>query len=186
MNDPTAEASINVIQALNRAITYYRPANLHKPAFNMPSWAKSKEQPKVSDDTQELAKATEGAHDILYKANTVFPFNLFPDTVVLDREKLTIANRVFFGVARITSVAIQDILSVEADVGPFFGSLHLTSRFFFTNPRHITYLWRNDAIKFQRLLQGYIIAREQNIDCSKIEKKELIKLLEDLGKGDTG
>lgn len=128
---------------------------------------------------------TTQSHDILYKANTVFPFNLFPDTITIDREKLTIANRIFFLTARITSVPIPDLLSVEADVGPFFGSLHLNSRYFYTNPRSISFLPRKDTLNLQRLLQGYIIAHEQRIDCSKMEKEQLKILLEDLGKGDT-
>lgn len=182
MDEYSAEASINVIQALSRAIPIYRPA------FRGPVLLKSKPIQVEPEEkfTHDLMVATMGAHDILFKTNTVFPFSLFPDTVVLDREKLTIANRIFFGVAKITSVAIQDILNVEADVGPFFGSVHLTSRYFYTNPRSINFLWRSDAIRIQRLLQGYIIARERNIDCSNIDKKQLKILLEDLGESDTG
>ncbi len=135
--------------------------------------------------SKKLVQVTMKSHEILFKANTVFPFTLFPDTVTLDREKLTFANRFFFFVAKITSVPVRDILSVEADIGPFFGSVYTASRYFITNPKSINWLWRGDAIKLQRLLQGYIIAHEQEIDCADIEKDKLIALLNDLGKGDT-
>ncbi len=125
------------------------------------------------------------SHDILFKANTVFPFTLFPDTVTLDREKVTFATRLFFGVAKITSVPVRDILSVEADIGIFFGSVHTSSRYFITDPKSIKYLWRKDAVELQRLLQGYVIVFEQDIECSHISKEELKDLLHDLGKGDT-
>lgn len=123
------------------------------------------------------------AHDILFTANTVFPFVLFPDTITIDREKVTIVHRPFFRIAKIVSVRIHDLLNVEADVGPFFGTLHLTSRYFLNNPESINFLWRSEAAKAQRLLQGYIIAQHENIDCSKIPADELIILLDDLGKG---
>lgn len=139
----------------------------------------------VHDSPRELAEVTHEGHDILFKADTVFPFTLFPDTVTLDREKVSFATRYFFRVARITSVPVRDILSVEADIGPFFGSVHTASRYFITNPYSINFLWRKDAIKLQRLLQGYIIAHERGIDCSDIRKDQLIALLNEMGKGDT-
>ena len=132
-----------------------------------------------------LTSAAVKSHDILFKANTVFPFTLFPDTVTVDREKLTFASRFFFGVAKVTSVPIRDILSVEVDLGPFFGSVHTSSRYFITNPYSINYLWRSDALALQRLLQGYIIAHEEEIDCANIDKSRLVSLLSRLGKGDT-
>ena len=135
--------------------------------------------------TKKLVSITTESHDILFKADTVFPFTLFPDTVTLDREKLTFVSRFFFKMAKITSIPVRDILSVEADIGPFFGSVHTASRFFITNPYSINWLWRKNAVRLQRLLQGYIIAHEQEIDCSSIEKGRLVALLNDLGKGDT-
>ncbi|HXY18217.1 MAG TPA: hypothetical protein VEH48_02235, partial [Candidatus Nitrosopolaris sp.] len=131
----------------------------------------------------KLFSVTEKSHDILYRANTVFPFTLFPNTVTLDREKLTFATRYFFRSAKITSVPVRDILSVEANVGLLFGSVHTASRYFITNPYTVNYLWRGDAVNLQRLLQGYIIAHEQQIDCSSIERNQLVAMLEDLGKG---
>jgi len=141
---------------------------------------------KKTTDKLELVDVAGESHELLFKTNTVFPFTLFPDTVTLDREKLSFATRFFFSVAQVTSVPIRDILSVEVDVGPFFGSVRTASRYFVTNPKSVRFLWRGDAIKLQRLLQGYIIAHERKIDCSKIDKNELIKLLTDLGGGHTG
>jgi len=80
---------------------------------------------------------------------------------------------------------VRDILSVEADIGPFFGSVHTASRYFITNPYAINFLWRRDAVRLQRMLQGYIIAHEQGIDCDSIETDKLVAMLNDLGKGDT-
>lgn len=138
-------------------------------------------QAHMPPTVENLMGVTIHSHEVLYKADTVFPFNLFPDTIIIDKEKLTIVARFFFWVARITSVPIRDILSVEADVGPFFGSIKLTSRYFFTNPHSIRYLWRKDAVRIQKLLQGFIIANERDIDCSSIDKAQLEVLLEDLG-----
>lgn len=132
---------------------------------------------------EKLIDLTIKAQDVLFKADTVFPFTLFPDTVTIDREKLTIANRIFFKVAKIISIPIADILSVEADVGPFFGSIHVTSRYFAQSPYTVRFLNREITLQIQHLLQGYIIAHTREIDCTNIDKKQLIILLKDLGQG---
>ncbi len=165
-----AYSSIDIVNALTRAIEKL-PRRISRNAGAT----------DLSPSVENLLGVTIHSHEILYKANTVFPFNFFPDTIVIDKEKLTIIARYFFWVAKITSVPIRDILSVEADVGPFFGSIHLTSRYFFTNPHSIKFLWRKDTMKIQRLLQGYIIANERGIDCSAIDKAQLEELLEHLG-----
>jgi hypothetical protein len=126
---------------------------------------------------------TEKAHDILCQADTVFPFTLFPDTITLDREKLTVATRSFFRVAKIVSVPVSSISSAEVDIGPFFGSLHMASKFFVQNKYSVNFLWRKDAVDIQRMLQGFLIAHEKGIDISDVEKDDLRVLLHDLGQG---
>lgn len=132
---------------------------------------------------EELIELTERTHDVLYEATTVFPFTLFPDTITLDREKLTIAERFFWRVAHITSVPISELLSCTASVGPFFGSLHLVFSFFADNERTINFLPRKDALEMQRMVHGYIIAHKREINTTNISTDELKIMLKDLGQG---
>lgn len=140
---------------------------------------------KTAKGPEELEELTEKSLDVLYEATTVWPFTLFPDTLTLDREKLTIAKRHFWKVATITSVPVGEIMSAEVSVGPFFGSLDLTFRFFANNERKINFLTRHDATEIQRLIHGYIIAHRREIDVSSVKKHELIDLLCTLGQGAT-
>lgn len=146
--------------------------------------------PEATSTTAEqtlrrLRRAVGTADEVLATATTVFPFTLFPDKITIDREKITIAHRYFFRVAELISLRIEDVLHVAADVGPFFGSLRITSRFFDTNaktkPYSINYLWRQDAQRLKRVLQGYLIARKNNIDCSKLSTRQLREALDKLG-----
>jgi len=174
------ESVLDIFEAIKRAL-------IHRGLFRQKRITRNlSPTSRVARQNKRLASLTEMGHDILFKANTVFPFTLFPDSVILDREKVTFVTRYFFGVAKITGIPIRDLLSVEADIGPFFGSVHTASRFFITTPFSIRWLRRKDAIKLRRLLQGYIISNEQDIDCAKIEKDKLIAMLNDLGGGETG
>ena len=167
------DVSIDIIPAVKRALSL-RPERVKR----LKPGTKHSES-----NTEKLQVVTNRSHEVLFRANTVFPFNFFPDTVTIDREKLTIAERLFFRWVKLISIPIRDILSVEADIGPLFGSVHMTSRYFSGTPYSVNFLMRRDALKLQRLLQGYIIAHERKIECSSIEGSQLIELLGDLGTG---
>jgi len=169
------ETPLDIFEAIKRAFI--------RRGFIRQKTSQKRSQQPAGRLRKRLMSVTLESHDVLFKANTVFPFTLFPDTVTVDREKVTFVSRYFFGVAKVTSIPIRDLLSVEANLGPFFGSVHTASRYFITAPHIINWLTRGNAIKLQRLLQGYIIANEQQIDCSNIEKNKLIALLNDLGQG---
>jgi hypothetical protein len=139
----------------------------------------------MEEHTEKLYEAAKKSNDVLLKVETVFPFTLFPDTITIDREKLNIAHRDFFRVARISGTPLEDIESVDADVGPFFGSLRITSSFFVNNTRRVKFLTRDDALKIQHLLQGFKLAKEKNINLSEVKLDDLRMMLTEMGRGDT-
>lgn len=148
---------------------------------NEPPDSPNNQSQQVSRRTRKLSEAIGHSKDTIFRATTVFPFNLFPDTVVVDREKVTIINRTFFRTAEVVSLRIHDVLNVMADVGPFFGAVKIQTRFFDAASYSITYLWRNDALKLNRILQGYVIAIQKGIDCDGFKAEELATLLDEIG-----
>lgn len=140
----------------------------------------------ANTDSERLIDITEGAHDNLITARSVFPFVLFPDTISIDRQKLTIVHNSFFRTSATISVQIDDVQIAKVDVGPFFGAVHLASKYFVDNIQSINFLKRADAIRIQRLLQGYMIAHHRKIDCGSIDNEQLVVLLNELGQSATG
>ncbi len=140
--------------------------------------------------SRQLEHIAENAQDILIRVETVFPFTLFPTTITMDRVKITVKRRSFFNASQVTSIQIDDILNVEATSGPFLGSVKFWSRFLPNEPQNpqisVGNLKNRDALAIKRLLQGYIIARHKEVDCSQIERRELIKMLNELGREATG
>lgn len=132
-------------------------------------------------EIKELHEEAEKAKDVLVKAESVFPFVLFPDTIAVSRTKVAITIRAFFKVAEIISLQISDILNVEADTGPFFGSLKIYTRIYGSDPLRITFLSRKDTIAVKRVIEGHIIAHKKQMDISNLERKELVGLLQSLG-----
>lgn len=131
---------------------------------------------------RDLKKIVARSHEILMAVNTVFPITLFPDTVTVDRTKVTITRRDFFFTSDVMSIRIEDVLNVSASVGPLFGSLTIASRVMSTIDHfQISHLWRSDAIRLKHIIQGYVIAQHNNIDTAHLKKKELIETLIELG-----
>ena len=143
-------------------------------------------QPQVStpaESKQELREAIKGSGQVLATATTVL--TPFPDTLTVDRAKLTVTRRSFFSVAEVMSMRIEDVLNITATVGPFFGSVKVISRVMNAEkPYVVGRFWRKDAVRLKRITQGYIIALQRNIDCSSLPTHELAMMLDKLGKDD--
>ncbi len=131
---------------------------------------------------EKLKSIVSKSHEILMSANTVFPITLFPDSVTVDRTKVTITKRDFFWTSDVMSIRIEDVLNVSASVGPIFGSLTIASRVMSTIDHFkINHFWRNDAIRLKHIIQGYVIAQHNNIDTAHLTRSELVETLRELG-----
>lgn len=132
------------------------------------------------ESRHELQEAIKGSNDILAKSSTTL--TLFPDTLTVDRAKLTVTKRTFLQTAEVMSMRIEDILNVTATVGPLFGSIKIVSRVLNAEkPYTIGRFWRSDAIRLKRITQGYVIALQRHIDCSALPTAELVRMLDSIG-----
>jgi hypothetical protein len=157
-------------------VTHMKRVNLGKKRIDP-----IEEKVKEIEETKLLVDITEESHEELMKADTLFPFKIFSDTITIDRQKVTIVKRSFFLSAEVLIVKIGDIINVEASIGPLLGTLKIYSRYLTDAHHEISALRRTDAQKMQRLLQGLLIAHEKGIDSASVPKEELIVLLSELG-----
>lgn len=148
--------------------------------FSRPNQTDSPTTEILQTETEKLVSLTEGSRDNLFIAKTVFPFVLFSDTIKIDRQKLTIVHNEFLA-NQTASVEIRNIMNVQTEVGAMFGCLIVTSRHFLNNIQVIKFLKKKDAIMAQRILQGFIIARQAKIDTDNIDQRQLFTLLARLG-----
>lgn len=140
------------------------------------------EKSKTQQKEKDFQKIVTQSHQVLMSANTVFPVSLFPDTITIDRTKVTITRRDFFWSSDVLSIRIEDVLNVQVTIGPLFGSLNIASRVMSTTDHFkVSHLWRSDAIRLKQLIQGYVIAQHNDIDTSHLNKKDLVETLLELG-----
>lgn len=135
------------------------------------------------ESREQLQNAIRGSNEVLATATTVL--KLFPDTLTVDRAKLTVTKRTFFQTAEVMSMRIEDVMNVTCKLGPFLGSVTIHSRIIGDQqPYTIGLFTRKDAMYLKRITQGYVIAMQRHIDCSALPANELIVMLDQLGQDD--
>jgi hypothetical protein len=142
-----------------------------------------KDTVKTSDASKEKFEAlVEKSETPLYSISTIFPFQLFPKHIVVDLNKVSIVNNIFFFSKRRHSIFIEDVTDVYTDTNLFFAALSIVDRGFVENEIKIYYLRKDEAIKMRRIVQGLLVAHRQKVDLSKLEgTPQLVEKLESLG-----
>lgn len=170
--------------ALNKAINvrefFHRDLNV--PRVSTTPEKQSIKKQKIEQQIDSLKKMIDQSKEIVARVTTVFPFTLFPDDIVLDRTKVTIVTRNFFWSSNVISVRIEDILNVTCALGPFFGSVIISSRVMNSVDHfEIDRLWRRDAVEIKKLIQGSIFAKHGDVALDHLSIDELVPTLEELG-----
>lgn len=143
---------------------------------------KTESTSEVRSEVDELKEIVRRSHEILADVQTVFPFTLFPSRVCLDRSVITITKRSFFWSSNTISIRIEDILNVSTSLGPFFGTLDISSRVMNSVDHYsVSFLWRRDAQELKHIILGYIIAKNSGINVDHLERNELVETLRQLG-----
>lgn len=137
-----------------------------------------------SKDKEKIVTLAHASDSILFKASTFFPFTFFPNTIIIDKTKVTIIERLFFFHQNTTSYAIEDILNVEVDSSIFFSILTCLTRYDNKKAFRLSYLKRGDATFAKKLLQGLIIAKREGVHIEELSKEEILTYGEVIGKGD--
>lgn len=134
-------------------------------------------------ETEKIVKLANASNTSLFKASTIFPFTFFRDTLLIDKTKLTIIERLFFFNADIRSYAIEDILSVDISIGLLFSTLTCKTRYDNKKVFSLRYLNKGDASFARKLIQGLIIAKREGVRLEEISKEEILAYGEEIGKG---
>jgi len=133
-------------------------------------------------DKEKLKEIVQRSNEVICVARAVWPFDLFPNEILLDRTKVTIIERSFFWSRNTMSFRVEDILNVSVATGPIFGAITIASRVM-SSVDHFTvsFLWRSDAMYLKTILQGYIIAQQNKIEVSHLGHDALVEMLLELG-----
>lgn len=129
----------------------------------------SSDQTEAEVQLDKLEKTADTTSKILFRLKTLFPFQLIPDHIIIDLNKVNIIRKDFLFFERIHSVFIKDITDVVANLGIITGTLEIVDQGFTENSIKIQHLKNSETIKARRIIQGLIVAHKNGIDLTQIE-----------------
>lgn len=136
---------------------------------------------KKKEEIKKIDSLIQDTQRIIYKVSSVFPFDFFQDTLIVDLRKVDIVRREFFGSERVESLDHSQIIDVIISTTPFMCSLTLINKEFKTEPVIISKLWRKDAVRAKRIISGLVACKRENIDLSLLTDREILAKVEEIG-----
>lgn len=133
-----------------------------------------KTEKNVSGKSQEkvLEKLVEKTNRRLFKATGIFPFDFFPDDIIVDTENVSLIIRQFPGAEYIRVISIADIEDIMIEATPFFATVKLVVKGAKDNPIAVRYLRKNDARESRRIIAGVKRVLDEGIDIEKALQNE--------------
>ncbi len=137
---------------------------------------------KQNKPTPELPQLSREASAVLYSLSSVFPFDLFPDKIIIRLNHVDVIHGIFFWSGATDRIQVIDIRDVGVQYNPIFAKLTITP----VGPPNITlnvkFLWRYQAMRAKRILLGILECHRQQVDLSKYSTKELLRYVEKIGR----
>lgn len=138
----------------------------------------------VPQQIQDLDNLVRRANNVLFRAETVFPFDFFPDVLIVDQNKIDVITRNFFYSEQIYSILIRDIQAVHIEKSLFFSVLKVEVTGFETNPPPIRYLKNEEALRARRIIMGLVAASKERIQMGTIPQGEVLHKVEAIGRAE--
>lgn len=113
------------------------------------------------------------SHQPLLIVKSFFPFDLFPDQLIINSIEVIFIYNMFFWSSYETSMSIDNIGDLILTHGPFFATLTITPTSTLKDqPIHIRWLTKAKAKKAHDLLQGLVMLRKEKADIASLLSEE--------------
>ncbi len=143
--------------------------------------AEQREVGEVIKEVDKLGKLIDKTNSVIYETSSVFPFQLFPDRIIIDENKVTIVRKDLF-FKRVFPIMYEDIITVRVNRSFLFASMEFEVKRISKKPRPIEYLKPKDATMAKKYIMGLVEAKKANIDLSKLTTQQIKEKLEEIGK----
>lgn len=134
---------------------------------------------KTENNRQVVADMVNSSNRILLKVSSLFPWDFFPNSIIVEETRVTIIHRELFS-SQVHSVDIKNISNIFIGTGILFAQLTLVSDTFTQNKIVINRLRKKDAILVRRIIEGLRMFVKENIDTTNYTPRELVSKLKEL------
>jgi hypothetical protein len=114
------------------------------------------------------------SYRILFKAQSVFPFEWFPSEIIITERYIHLIHHSFFGTQKDKTIPISAISTCSCSTGPMLGMLQLELVGEIDHKHKIENIWRADAIQAEKIITGLIIYHQSKIDLGSFSKNDFL------------
>lgn len=132
-----------------------------------------------NENEKMMASLIQKSNKLIFSMTSVFPFDIFPNTINIEEGRITIITRHLFS-SEEHSIDIKNISNIFIYTSIFFSQLVVISRTFEENEIKVRNLIPSQAVYARRMIEGLRVIDHAEIDTSGYSKKELVKKLEKL------
>ncbi|MCA9327672.1 hypothetical protein KDA14_04045 [Candidatus Saccharibacteria bacterium] len=140
------------------------------------------EEEKTQAELSKLDALHKRATSVLFRCSTMFPFDLFPNTLLIDHNKVDIIYRTFFGNSHTVSIPIAQLNYVGVESVFFLATLKLETIGLEQNPAPLAMLGTRDAEMAKNILFGLMAAEKHDIDLSAIPDEQMLAKVIEIGR----
>lgn len=134
---------------------------------------------KEEKNRQAVEDMVSNSNRILVKVSSIFPWDLFPTSIIVEETRITIVHRQLFS-SQIHCIDIKNISNIFIDSSILFAQLTIVSNTFAENQIIIGRLWKKEAMFIRRVIEGLRMFISHDIDTTAYTVKELINKLKEL------
>jgi hypothetical protein len=131
---------------------------------------------------KKLDKLADSLEKPLLSVSSVFPFTIFPDSIVVDKKKVDIIHRDFFQSRRVFTIFIEDIRTVRVSNSLLFATVSFEVKGFEQNPQPVRFVRKEEASRLRCLIIGLCTSEIEDISLDKVPVKKARKKLTKIGK----
>ena len=144
-------------------------------------------KPSEDENVKKIDALAKMTTNQIYKISAVFPFDLFPNHIIIEQKQIIIRYRQFFFTHQDYHILISDILMPVVEVSIFFATLKLEigEGGFQQNPPPVKFLFKKEALKAKRIIAGLLICLKENIDLSEMTREDVLRKIEEIGRFNT-
>lgn len=137
--------------------------------------------PNSQTTAQKLDSLVEHASAPLFTLSSVWPFDLFPNKIIIGENKVDFIYNDFFWTKHTFSALVKNINNVQISVGPFFASLTLEMIGYEANPGSVKFLPVREAARARRIIMGLAACAKEEVDLADLRHDEVLSKVEQIG-----
>ncbi|MCL4208080.1 PH domain-containing protein [Patescibacteria group bacterium] len=131
-------------------------------------------------ENDKLESLAADSDNIICSVKTVFPFQIFPSVLSVEKTKIIFIRYFFLG-HHAESMLINNISSVKLENAYFLSSIEIVNNIPYSPKIVIPYLPSREAREVVEIIQGLMIAYETKTDVTKITSEELVDPMKKIG-----